>query len=342
MKFGPIRVQDAMGALVAHSVQARKRDKAEGWKTYKIAKGTLLSAAHIDDLMAAGHAQITVARLDAEDVHEDAAALQVAAAIVPDPQRQGLRISGAGAGRVNLYTTGCGITCVDSARIAALNAVDPMISIATVPDAHRVDEDGMVATIKIISYAVPQRALAAALRDVAGALRLLPPVYATATLIETQVSEEVPSDKGRAAMAGRLDRMKVDLGDRVLVPHRTSAIAEALRSAPGEVLLVLTGSATSDPMDVAPEAVRQAGGKVTRFGMPVDPGNLLFLGRLGEKPVIGLPGCARSPALNGADWVLERVLCGVALTSADIAAMGVGGLLKEIPTRPRPRRPEAE
>ena len=79
---------------------------------------------------------------------------------------------------------------------------------------------------------------------------------------------------------------------------------------------------------------------MTRFGMPVDPGNLLFLGRFGRKPVIGLPGCARSPALNGADWVLERVICGVDVTSTDIAAMGVGGLLKEIPTRPMPRRSE--
>ena len=71
--------------------------------------------------------------------------------------------------------------------------------------------------------------------------------------------------------------------------------------------------------------------------MPVDPGNLLFLGHLGDRPVIGLPGCARSPALNGADWVLERVICGQEVTSADIAAMAVGGLLKEIPTRPQPR-----
>ena len=90
---------------------------------------------------------------------------------------------------------------------------------------------------------------------------------------------------------------------------------------------------------MAPSALRAAGGEVTRFGMPVDPGNLLFLGQLGARAVIGLPGCARSPALNGADWVLSRLVCGIPVTSADIAAMGVGGLLKEIPTRPQPRNP---
>jgi molybdenum cofactor cytidylyltransferase len=71
--------------------------------------------------------------------------------------------------------------------------------------------------------------------------------------------------------------------------------------------------------------------------MPVDPGNLLFVGSLGGRPVVGLPGCARSAALNGADWVLERLAAGLAVTDADIAAMGVGGLLKEIPQRPQPR-----
>ncbi|MEL7093380.1 MAG: molybdopterin biosynthesis protein, partial [Pseudomonadota bacterium] len=99
----------------------------------------------------------------------------------------------------------------------------------------------------------------------------------------------------------------------------------------------LTASATSDPAHVAPEGLRAAGGRVEAYGMPVDPGNLLFFGWLGTKPVIGLPGCARSPALNGADWVLERLICGVDLRQADISTMGVGGLLKEIPTRPRPR-----
>ena len=101
--------------------------------------------------------------------------------------------------------------------------------------------------------------------------------------------------------------------------------------------LILTGSATSDRGDVGPAALVAAGGRLARFGMPVDPGNLLFLGELDGRPVLGLPGCARSPKLNGADWVLERLACGLAVTPGDIAAMGVGGLLKEIPSRPEPR-----
>ncbi len=73
--------------------------------------------------------------------------------------------------------------------------------------------------------------------------------------------------------------------------------------------------------------------------MPVDPGNLLLIGELRGVPVLGAPGCARSPRENGFDWVLERLCADVPVTRADIQAMGPGGLLMEIVTRPQPRAP---
>jgi molybdenum cofactor cytidylyltransferase len=88
---------------------------------------------------------------------------------------------------------------------------------------------------------------------------------------------------------------------------------------------------------VIPSAIERAGGRVDHFGMPVDPGNLLLLGHVGERVVLGLPGCARSPKVNGFDWVLERLVAGLPVGSAEIMRMGAGGLLAEIPTRPLPR-----
>jgi molybdenum cofactor cytidylyltransferase len=144
--------------------------------------------------------------------------------------------------------------------------------------------------------------------------------------------------KGAAAVEARLASLGIALRPAVAVPHETGATAAAVAAAPaGDMVLILGGSATSDPDDVGPAAVAAAGGRLIRFGMPVDPGNLLFLGEQAGRPVVGLPGCARSPALNGADWVLERLAAGLKVTGPDIAAMGVGGLLKEIPLRPQPR-----
>jgi molybdenum cofactor cytidylyltransferase len=196
-----------------------------------------------------------------------------------------------------------------------------------------------VGTVKIIAYAVPGAALAEACAAAAGALRLLPVTRRTASLILTEVPGQDPKLglKGRRAVEGRLRGLGLALCDCATVAHGEAPLVAALARAQGEILLILTGSATSDLHDTAPAAVRAAGGRIARFGMPVDPGNLLFTGDLDGRPVIGLPGCARSPALNGADWVLERLACGLAVGDAEIAAMGVGGLLKEIPLRPQRR-----
>jgi molybdenum cofactor cytidylyltransferase len=272
-------------------------------------------------------------------VTEDAAAAQLAAALVPDPGSAGLRLTAPHTGRVNLHATRTGVLVYDPKRIHALNRIDPSITFATLIPYARVGPGQLVGTVKIISYAVDRAALAAAAEAAGAALAVRPVTAGSAGLVLTEAPGQAAklTDKGRRAVAQRLRALGISLADVRVVRHDVDAIAEALRGLSGDLVLVLTGAATSDLHDDAPEAVRAAGGTVARFGMPVDPGNLLFLGRLGRRPVIGLPGCARSPALNGADWVLERLACGIEVTDDDIAGMGVGGLLKESPVRPHPR-----
>lgn len=327
MKFGPVAVAQAQGAVLAHSVAL---------KSGRLRKGRVLNVDDIAALTEAGHDMVIVAALDPDDVAEDQAAQRLAQAVLGDGV--GLDTTAPFTGRVNLLAQGAGVVELDRSALEAINAVHPMITIATVPPWQQMGPGGMVATIKIISYAVPSGELNRAIVAAGtGAITLRVPVLSDATLIITEIPKGV-GDKGRKAIEGRLRALGVGLSDVIMVPHQTEALAKALATAQTELILILTGSATSDIEDVAPAAVRLAGGEIARFGMPVDPGNLLFLGEIAGKKVIGLPGCARSPALNGADWVLSRVICGVPVTSADISAMGVGGLLKEIPTRPQPRQ----
>lgn len=327
MRFGAVPVAQAEGAILAHSEDLGGR---------KLRKGRWLSAEDVAALAAAGLTEVTVARLDPGDVHEDEAARRLAKAILgDDPADTGLRASAATTGRVNLYSEVTGIAGIDAEKVNALNALDPMLTLATVPRWQRLGQGGMVATVKVIAYAVPEAVLAQACSLAAGALRMQPVTYRTARLIQTVVAGD-DGARGHKAIFDRCGRLGMSC-HKTVVPHGEAAIAAALTAAEEDLLLILTGSATSDIADTAPQAVRRAGGTVAHFGMPVDPGNLLFLGAVGDRPVIGLPGCARSPALNGADWVLERVACGLAVTGADIARMGVGGLLKEIPERGRLR-----
>ncbi|WP_147124598.1 molybdopterin-binding protein [Shimia ponticola] len=327
MKFGPVPVAEAGGAILAHSVAFGGR---------RLRKGRRLTASDIAEMAEAGLSSVTVAILAEDDVHEDAAAERLARALVTS--EADLTLQAPHTGRVNILAKEPGIVRLNAEAIHAVNAVHPMITVATVPEWHRMDPRGMIATVKIISYAVSEADLRQAETRAHGAISFARPVRRAPVLFQTVVSGD-DGAKGHEATEGRLAALGVTLPPKVVVPHQTDTLCDALlRQVDRDLILILTGSATSDLHDVAPEAVRAAGGTVAHYGMPVDPGNLLFLGELSGRPVIGLPGCARSPALNGADWVLERLVCGVPVTGQDIMGMGVGGLLKEIPTRPQPRR----
>ncbi len=326
MRFGPVPIADAGGAILAHSLVVGKK---------KLRKGRALSTSDVTFMRDAGVREVVVARLDVDDLAEDSAATMIARAMVPNPSAASLRLADASTGRVNIYATVPGALKLDINGIEAANRVDPLITIATLPPLARTRARGMVATVKIISYGVACASVERVAERVRDSMRVQPVTIRDAALIQTDTG--TGPGKGESAIRGRLDALGISLNEVLTVPHRTKPLAEAVAASGAELVLILTASATSDPKDVAPEAVRMAGGTVTRFGMPVDPGNLLFIGHQRDRPVIGLPGCARSPALNGADWVLERVSCGLEVSDADIAAMGVGGLLKESPARPHPR-----
>jgi molybdenum cofactor cytidylyltransferase len=329
MKFGPVLLEQALGAVLAHSANLRGGP---------LRKGHVLTAQDLARMAADGWQDVIVALLDAGDVPEDQAASRLAAALLPDGNN-GLELTAPVNGRVNLKATCPGIVGMNVPAVQQLNRIDPAITLATLPPFARVTAGTLVGTVKIISYAVPEMALQAAIAAAQGALRVMPVIHRNASLLLTEVQTigDKLTQKGKRAVEGRLRALGITLLETRVVPHDETQMAQALRGMPGDIVLILTGSATSDLHDTGPNAVRLAGGQVARFGMPVDPGNLLFHGSLDARPVIGLPGCARSPALNGADWVLERLACGLKITDADIADMGVGGLLKEIPIRPQPR-----
>ena len=328
MKFGPVPVAEATGCILAHSLNVDGR---------KFQKGLKLSQEEISALISANVSYVTVAEVEAGDLPEDEAAERLARRLLAP----GMTLSAPFTGRANIFAEAPGLLQVDPARVLAANGVDEAITIATLPEYARVRDRQMLATVKIIPYGA-SRAAIEKVEDLLGqgqAMALHPRVVSRASVFLTETPGMKPKllAKGGAAVEARLTALGVEMDEPVVAPHETGVLADALKGADGDIVLILGGSATSDRRDVAPAAVEAAGGRIDRFGMPVDPGNLLFIGDLGGKPVIGLPGCARSPKLNGADWVLERIVSGLPVSSTDIAAMGVGGLLKEIPSRPQPR-----
>ncbi|MCR9219836.1 MAG: molybdopterin-binding/glycosyltransferase family 2 protein [Alphaproteobacteria bacterium] len=334
MRFGPTPLDQAEGAILAHS-------QTVGGKRFK--KGRRLSAEDVAALRADGRDHVVAARLEAGDVHEDEAAARIARAACG----ANLKRAEAFTGRANLIVRTAGVLVFDRARLDAVNLIDEAVTIAALPAYERVQAKQMAATIKIIPFAAPEAAVAEAERlaaDGGPLMRVAPLVEKRVALIQTQLAETKPSvlDKTVPIMRQRLESLGSRLDGEVRCPHEIQALAGELDAAAkrSDIVVAVGASAIVDRGDVIPAAIEAAGGRVDHFGMPVDPGNLLLLGELHGKPVIGAPGCVRSPKANGFDWVLSRLCADVTVTREDVMRMGDGGLLKEIPSRPQPRAAE--
>jgi molybdenum cofactor cytidylyltransferase len=334
MIFDTIATDQATGAILAHAVPV-------GSGVFR--KGRRLTAADVASLADAGVQEVVAARLERGDVHEDEAAERIARVLLGP----GLSASAAFTGRVNLFAVEAGLFKLDRERIGRLNRIDESVTIATLPDHAEVRPRQMVATIKIIPFAAPVNAVLlvetmAHLPEHGPALRVAPYRPLKVALIQTMLPGTRPRvlDKTVAVTADRVSAFGGSLVAERRSNHHAGALAGEIRKFKGgeaDLLLLIGASAITDRRDVLPAAIEAAGGTVEHFGMPVDPGNLLLLARIGAVPVLGLPGCARSPKLNGFDWVLRRLAAGLRVTRLDIMAMGVGGLLTEIPSRPAPR-----
>lgn len=332
MKFGPFAPDDAIGGVAVHSI--RQGDLV-------LKKGTLIGANEVAALKRAGIAEIVVARLEPGDVGEDEAAGDIANAIAGE----GTTVAPATTGRANIFAAQPGVLVVDRDAIDAINRVDESITLATLPAFKPVVAGEMIATVKIIPFGVAVRVrddAVAAARNMS--LKVAPFVVRKVGIVSTMLPGLATKvvEKTLHVTATRLAPTGAGILAEKRVAHDQKAVSAAideLMQAGAELVLVFGASAIADRRDVIPAAIEDVGGTVDHFGMPVDPGNLMLMGRVGSVPVIGAPGCARSPKENGFDWVLMRLLAGLPVGRDVVTGMGVGGLLMEIVTRPQPRVP---
>ncbi|MBI5930678.1 MAG: molybdopterin-binding protein [Chloroflexi bacterium] len=334
MKFGPVSVEEAVGKILAHNLVGPDGKKLLG-------KGHRLSSGDREILLANGYSSVVVAALDSTDLGENEAARRVGMAIAGP----NVRVVAPGVGRANLSAEVDGPLYINVPLLRRLNSIDEGITIATLREHTPVKTRMLITLVKIIPFGIP----AARVEDVEAIAREFGPIVSVRPLKPTSVSLIISGpERARERLLGdftspveqRIQALGSALKPVTFVPHTAEAIVQALceQQAAEAGLIILAGiSAIIDRDDVVPTALRQAGGSVSHFGAPVDPGSLLMLGYLGNIPVIGAPGCIKSTKTNIIDWILPRLLAGERLTHADLIDMGHGGLLEDINDRPMPR-----
>jgi molybdenum cofactor cytidylyltransferase len=337
MRFGPVPLSQAQGKILGHHVSGPKGRRA-------FRKGKPLTGADIEALRDLGRQVVYVAELEPNDVDEDTAARRVAQAV----KGSGLRLSRLHLGRVNMQAEQLGIVKVHAERLLKINHCEG-ITLSTLASNSVVQPGSTVATVKVIPFAVPETSIrfvehAAAQEQGIVSLRPLHPQGVSLVFTGSFTARERVIKNFEPPLRKRIEALGSEVRTVDYVPleddQGETALAEILSErVSGEAgLIVLAGeTAIMDRYDIAPRAIERAGGEVTCFGAPVDPGNLLLLAYLKKIPILGAPGCARSPKANVIDWVLPRLLSGERLGSEDLLALGHGGLLEDTPLRPAPR-----
>ena len=332
MKFSEYHLDDALGAILAHSLRLPNKS---------LKKGTVLTDSDLSFLKEYGYEKIVCAKLEEGDLNEDVAAAELATLIAGANLVKGNAFTG----RCNLFSETSGLVVFNPLYLDRFNSVHESITLGTVAPFQNVSKGQMIATLKIIPFAIPSkllRKIKANKEDFENLLHVAPYPEKKVTLIQSRLpgTKETVLNSTLEATSFRLQNLGILNLNEARCNHDQNSLSELIIQAvkeQAELILISGASAVVDRRDVVPAAIEHAGGKIRHFGMPVDPGNLLLLGSINGIDVVGIPGCARSPKLNGFDWVLQRLLANIPVESVDIMRMGSGGLLKDIITRPLPR-----
>lgn len=334
MHFGKVPLSEAEGHISAHKLFSKDGKKL-------LNKGHKLTAIDIDTLNEAGFTHIIVAQLAPSDLHENEAARLVAEAV----SGEHIKFTTPGVGRGNLTAEVLGPVQVNAPLLARINNVDEGITIATLREHTLAHKGDLVALVKIITFGVD----AARVKDVVAMTREAGSVISVRKLEPRSIGLIVTGPKALhekliaslvEPVRNRLTPLGAQLDTVIASEHDVASIANSIAKLNAQAvdLIGIAGySATMDRADVAPTALCQAGGNVAHFGVPVDPGSLMMLGYLEDVPILGLPGCVKSPKFSIIDMVLPRLLAGERLTRADLVVLGHGGLLPDIKQRPMPR-----
>lgn len=333
MIFADIPIADAEGVILAHTT------KGDGWV---LKKGKRLTQEDCALLQKGSVATVMAAKLETGDVHEDDAARRVASDISADH----VTPTTAFTGRCNIAADTAGVVRINADAIHRLNCIDESVTVATLPDYARAEKGQIIATVKIIPFAVESAVMSEvvqALRELERSIYLVPFKALRVVLINTTLPTLKDSVRSKTTELTR--RRVASVGgavEKVLdCAHDASSVSDtialAINNHDPDLITVVGASVTVDRADAVPSGIEKAGGRIIHFGMPVDPGNMMLLARHNDVPVVVLPGCARSPKLNGIDWILERFAAGLDVNAEDVMRLGVGGLLVDSPVRPLPR-----
>ena len=318
-----IKVEEAIGRQLCHDITAMR----DGFKGAAFKRGHVIRAEDIPSLLDIGKRTVFVWEENAGEIHEEDAALRMAA-MAP---AAGARYTAPSEGKVVLMAERRGLFRVDMALLNALNAIED-ITISTLPDHYPVEVGARLASMRIVPLVTKEERIVRAEELCSGRdlFRLLP--YRDKKIGVMITGSEVYSgriqDKFEAVVREKMNRYPAEILGVSICDDDLEMITGAARGylERGADFLIFTGGMSVDPDDLTPTAIRSLGAEIVSYGVPAQPGNMTLVAYLGGVAVLGIPGSAISLPTTMFDVLLPQVFSGEKFTKADLIRLGEGGL----------------
>ncbi|EGB16056.1 molybdopterin binding domain-containing protein [Pseudodesulfovibrio mercurii] len=319
-----IDVEDAIGTVLCHDITRiiPGQSKGPGFR-----RGHVVRPEDVSELRKIGKEHLYVLDLADGYVHEDDAARRIARAAAGP----GLELNEPVEGKVTFTAAMDGLVNIDATRLLKLNSLGDVL-FATIHGNQLVRKGRHLAGVRVLPLAVPEELVADAERLLAEGepmvrVRALKPARVGIVVTGSEVYKGLIKDKFGPVVQGKFESYGCTVLGKRLVSDDEAMTAKAIRRflSEGAEFIVVTGGMSVDPDDRTPAAIRAAGAEVVTYGAPILPGAMFMLARIGDVPVLGLPGCVMYYRASIFDLVVPRLLSGEAVTRDDILALGYGG-----------------
>ena len=319
-----IRVEDAVGQTLCHDMTAILEN---GFKGVKFKRGHVIAEEDIPALLDIGKSHIFVWEPEADEVHEDDAAIALTEAMCGP----GIRYSGPSEGKMQINAAHAGLFTVNSAALLAINSV-PDYTVATRPKLIRVAEGEKLAGARIVPLVTKRENVECAVaiaKENAPVLDVLPfkPLKCAVVITGSEVYYGRIQDKFQPIMEKKLGNYGAEILGFTKCPDDINMMLDAVNGyvERGAELILMTGGMSVDPDDLTPTAIRTTGARLVTQGVPMQPGNMLTMAYLGKTMLIGVPGASMHSPVTSLDVFLPRIFAGLEIKTEDIAGFGEGG-----------------
>ncbi len=324
-----IPVEDAVGMELCHDITAMR----DGFKGAAFRRGHIITKEDIPQLLNLGKKHIFVWEDSAGEIHEEDAALRMAAMVPVD----GAHYTDPSEGKVLLFADRRGMLRVDTELLRSINSIGD-ITICTLRDHYPVEEGARLASMRIVPLVTKETQIIQAENLCKGKhlIQLKPYQYRKIGVIITgsEVYSGRIKDKFEPVVRAKMTRYPCEILGVSICDDDLGMIIGAAEKylEKGADFLIFTGGMSVDPDDLTPTAIRSLGAQIISHGVPSQPGNMTLVAYLGSVAILGVPGAAISLPTTMFDVLLPQIFVGDPFTKEDLIRLGDGGLCQTCKT----------